>query len=74
MVTGLVPPSAGRIEVLGLAPDSVEAKRQVGAMPEDMALLDMLTGPQYLRFVGRMHGSRMPKLIAGRRNSSTSWI
>lgn len=56
MVTGLVPPSAGRIEVLGLAPDSVEAKRQVGAMPEDMALLDMLTGPQYLRFVGRMHG------------------
>ena len=56
MVTGLVPPSAGRIRVLGLDPDSVEAKRQVGAMPEDMALLDMLTGPQYLRFTGRMHG------------------
>lgn len=56
MVTGLVPPSSGRIQVLGLDPDSVEAKRQVGAMPEDMALLDMLTGPQYLRFVGRMHG------------------
>ena len=56
MVTGLVPPSAGSIRVLGLDPDSVEAKRQVGAMPEDMALLDMLTGPQYLRFTGRMHG------------------
>jgi ABC-2 type transport system ATP-binding protein len=25
-------------------------------MPEDMALLEMLTGPQYLRFVGRMYG------------------
>src|SRR5574337_658815 len=54
MVTGLVPPSAGSVRVLGLAPDSIKAKRQVGAMPEDMALLDMLTGPQYLRFTGRM--------------------
>ncbi len=25
-------------------------------MPEDMALMEMLTGPQYLRFVGRMYG------------------
>jgi len=31
-------------------------KRQLGVMPEDMALLEMLTGPQYLRFVGRMYG------------------
>jgi len=25
-------------------------------MPEEMALLEMLTGPQYVRFVGRMYG------------------
>jgi ABC-2 type transport system ATP-binding protein len=58
MVTGLIPPTTGRIEVLGydLSSDPIEVKRRIGAMPEDMALLEMLTGPQYLRFVGRMYG------------------
>lgn len=68
MVTGLLRPTSGRIRVLGLdlEADPLAVKRQIGAMPEDMALLDMLTGPQYLRFVGRMYG--MPDaLIDGRR-------
>lgn len=68
MVTGLLRPTSGRIRVLGqdLEADPIAVKRQIGAMPEDMALLDMLTGPQYLRFVGRMYG--MPDaLIDGRR-------
>ncbi len=58
MLTGLIPPSSGEVRVLGLdlEKEAVAVKRQIGAMPEDMALLDMLTGPQYLRFVGRMHG------------------
>jgi ABC-2 type transport system ATP-binding protein len=58
MITGLVRPSAGRIRVLGLDVERspLEVKRQIGVMPEDMALLDYLTGPQYLRFVGRMYG------------------
>ena len=58
MATGLIQPSAGAVKVLGvdMAADPVAIKRQIGAMPEDMALLDMLTGPQYLRFVGRMYG------------------
>ncbi len=58
MVTGLLRPTSGRIKVLGLdlEADPLAIKRQIGAMPEDLALLDMLTGPQYLRFVGRMHG------------------
>jgi len=58
MVTGLLKPTGGRIEVLGLdlAADPVAVKRQIGVMPEDMALLDYLSGPQYLRFVGRMYG------------------
>ncbi|WP_243384840.1 ABC transporter ATP-binding protein [Geothrix alkalitolerans] len=68
MVTGLLKPTSGRIRVLGLdlEADPLAVKRQIGAMPEDMALLDMLTGPQYLRFVGRMYG--LPDaLIDGRR-------
>jgi ABC-2 type transport system ATP-binding protein len=58
MVTGLIAPTAGSISVLGksLAAEPLEVKRQLGVMPEDMALLEMLTGPQYLHFVGRMYG------------------
>ena len=58
MVTGLLKPTSGHIRMLGLdlETEPLAVKRQIGAMPEDMALLDMLTGPQYLRFVGRMYG------------------
>ncbi len=58
MVTGLLRPTSGTIHVLGhdLAKDPIAAKRQIGVMPEDMALLEMLTGAQYLTFVGRMYG------------------
>lgn len=58
MVTGLLTPTSGRIRVLGLdlAEDPLAIKRQIGVMPEDMALLEYLSGPQYLRFVGRMYG------------------
>lgn len=58
MVTGMLVPTSGSIHVAGLdlALEPLAVKRQIGVMPEDMALLDMLTGPQYLRFVGRMYG------------------
>jgi len=58
MVTGLLRPTSGRVRVLGLdlAEEPIAVKRQIGVMPEDMALLEYLTGPQYLRFVGRMYG------------------
>jgi ABC-2 type transport system ATP-binding protein len=58
MATGLLEPTSGSIQVLGLdiATRGLEARRLMGVMPEDMALLELLTGPQYLRFVGRMYG------------------
>jgi ABC-2 type transport system ATP-binding protein len=58
MITGLVRPTLGSIRVLGLdlQEHPLEVKRRIGVMPEDMALLEYLTGPQYLRFVGRMYG------------------
>lgn len=57
MITGLLKPTRGQIRVLGmdLEKDSLAIKRQIGVMPEDMALLEYLTGPQYLRFMGRMY-------------------
>ncbi len=58
MLTGLLAPTSGTIRILDQRMDqaALAIKRRIGVMPEDMALLEMLTGPQYLRFVGRMYG------------------
>jgi ABC-2 type transport system ATP-binding protein len=58
MLTGLLAPSAGTIEVLGtdLVANPVAVKQQIGVVPEGMALVGRLTGPEYLNFVGRMYG------------------
>ena len=57
MLTGLLAASSGSIQVLGLdlAKNSVEVKRQIGVVPEGMALFGRLTGAEYLNFVGRMY-------------------
>jgi ABC-2 type transport system ATP-binding protein len=58
MLTGLLEPSAGTIEILGQPfwAGALDLKRQIGVVPEGMALLGRLTAPEYLRFVGRMYG------------------
>ena len=58
MLTGLLAPSSGRMEILGLdfEKNLVEVKRQIGVVPEGMALFGRLTGAEYLNFVGRMYG------------------
>ena len=58
ILTGLLAPSGGRIRLLGLDLEQhpVEVKRQIGVVPEGMALFDRLTGAEYLNFVGRMYG------------------
>jgi ABC-2 type transport system ATP-binding protein len=58
MLTGLLAPSSGSIQILGqdLLAQPVEVKRQIGVVPEGMALFGRLTASEYLRFVGRMYG------------------
>ena len=58
MLTGLLAPSAGRVNLLGMdfATYPVEVKRLIGVVPEGMGLFERLTGSDYLRFVGRMYG------------------
>jgi ABC-2 type transport system ATP-binding protein len=58
MLTGLLAPTAGSIRILGVefASNSAEIKRQIGVVPEGMALFGRLTADEYLRFVGRMYG------------------
>jgi len=57
-LTGLLRPTSGRTRILGLDPleKPVEVKKQVGVVPEDLALIDRLTGEESLRFIGRIYG------------------
>ena len=58
MLTGLLAPSAGTMRILNvdLADNPVEVKRQIGVVPEGLALFGRLTGAEYLNFAGRMYG------------------
>lgn len=58
MLTGLLAPTSGRMQLLGLdfASNTVDVKRQIGVVPEGMGLFERLTGREYLHFVGRMYG------------------
>jgi len=58
MLTGLLAPTSGSIRILGedMRANSADIKRQIGVVPEGMALFGRLTGSEYLRFVGRMYG------------------
>jgi ABC-2 type transport system ATP-binding protein len=59
MLTGLLAPTKGEIAVLGrnmLDPkEAIDAKRQIGVVPENLSLFDNLTAREYLTFIGRMH-------------------
>jgi ABC-2 type transport system ATP-binding protein len=57
-LTGLLQPTGGTCRILDMDPfaDPVAVKRQVGVMPEDLALFDRLSGAETLAFVGRVHG------------------
>jgi ABC-2 type transport system ATP-binding protein len=58
MLTGLLAPTSGKMQILGLdfEQNPVDVKRQIGVVPEGMALFGRLTGAEYLNFVGRMYG------------------
>ncbi|MEW6731051.1 MAG: ATP-binding cassette domain-containing protein, partial [Acidobacteriota bacterium] len=57
MLTGLLAATTGKIEILGFdfAKHPLEVKRQIGVVPENLALFERLTGSEYLDFVGRLY-------------------
>lgn len=57
MLLGLVAPTAGRVEVLGLDPTRypLEVKRRVGYLPDAVGFYPQLTGVQNLRFTGQLN-------------------
>jgi ABC-2 type transport system ATP-binding protein len=62
MLTGLISPASGEIELLGLPmpAQEMEIKRRIGLVPDESLLFDRLTGPEFLEFVGRMYGLARP--------------
>lgn len=58
MLTGLLAPTSGTIQILGMdaTASPLEVKRQIGVVPEGLALFGRLTGAEYLKFVGQMYG------------------
>jgi ABC-2 type transport system ATP-binding protein len=58
ILTGLIPPDSGYIEILGMHPAEaeLEVKRRIGLVPDESLLFDRLTGAEFLEFVGRMYG------------------
>ncbi len=58
MLTGLLPPSGGSVEVCGLDPAAkpIELKHQIGVLPEDLGLFDDLTVEEHLLLTGAVYG------------------
>ncbi len=58
MLLGLVDPTVGDVEVMGLDPrrHPLEVKRQVGYVPDAVGFHDDLTGRQNLRFTAALNG------------------
>jgi ABC-2 type transport system ATP-binding protein len=67
MLIGLLQPTAGEVEVLGMrVPDQLDGiKRIIGVVPDESTLFDRLTGSEFLEFVGRMYG--LSREVAARR-------
>src|SRR5262245_15024104 len=61
-LTGLLRPTAGTMRILDMDPlvESVQIKRRIGVVPEDLALFDRLTAEETLTFVAQVHGIDPP--------------
>jgi ABC-2 type transport system ATP-binding protein len=58
MLTGLLAPSGGEVEVCGLDPrtNPIELKRRIGVLPEDLGLFDDLTVEEHLQLTASVYG------------------
>lgn len=58
MITNLLLPDKGQIKINGfdVVQESLDAKNDLGYVPDDPALYDYLTGREFLWLTGRLHG------------------
>jgi ABC-2 type transport system ATP-binding protein len=62
MLVGLVSPTAGLANVLGMPAGNVETRRKIGFLPEHFRFYDWLTPTELLRLHGRLYGMSGAKL------------
>ncbi|MCE1253892.1 MAG: ABC transporter ATP-binding protein [Anaerolineae bacterium] len=58
ILAGLLQPTSGSALVAGydIHKDTINAKKAVGFMPDELALYEKLTGNEFLRFIGGLYG------------------
>ena len=57
LAVGLLAPDSGTVTIEGLGnPASPEVRQKIGVAPQALALYDLLTGEENLRFFGEMYG------------------
>ena len=56
LATGLLSPDSGRVQVDGRDPRQPDVRRLIGVAPQSLALYDMLSGAENLRFFAAMYG------------------
>src|SRR5512136_484585 len=67
MLTGLLRPTAGSAQVLGLelSGDALAVKSRIGVVPDGLALFERLSGEEMLRIQGQLYG--LDRAVAARR-------
>ncbi len=59
LILGVISPSSGSVEVMGMAPDSKEAwhcRSKVGYLPENVSFYEQLTGLEVLTYFAKLKG------------------
>jgi ABC-2 type transport system ATP-binding protein len=68
LAVGLLAPDQGRVRVAGRDPREADVRRRLGVAPQALALYDMLSGVENLRFFATMYG-----LSGARRAERVAW-
>ncbi|WNC69105.1 ABC transporter ATP-binding protein [Thalassotalea nanhaiensis] len=67
LILGVISPSSGSVEVMGMAPDSKEAwhsRTQIGYLPENVSFYEQLTGLEVLTYFAKLKGFNKKTAIA----------
>ncbi len=59
LILGVISPTRGQVEVMGMAPDSKEAwhcRSKVGYLPENVSFYEQLTGLEVLTYFAKLKG------------------
>jgi ABC-2 type transport system ATP-binding protein len=62
LLLGLIVPSEGEARIFGMPPETLEARRRVGFLPENPYFYGFLNGDETLRFYGKICGVTGAKL------------